>query len=104
MKDFYAGVKKEVEGEIVPEILRNKQQAYFKTFSKAPFDTGLSYDETTVRSKALGDFAFLIEVEINTPYASLFAEPEDDTNPNFKYGQRNTADAMIKIFIQKNNL
>lgn len=107
MRDFYYESKKELEGIIVPEILRNREDAYFKTFKKAPFDTGLSYDKTTVRSRTIGNlesFAFLIDVDINTPYASLFAEPEDNTNPNFKYGQRNTADAMINIFIKDNNL
>ncbi len=107
MVEFYNTIRKDIEQNAVNEIKNNRDDAYFKVFDKSPYDTGLSYKETTVKSKVLGglnNFSFLIEVEVGTPYASFFAMPNDNSNPNFKYGERNTALAMIDLFVKQHNL
>jgi len=107
MRDYYNALREEVSKDIIPEISNNRNEAYFQAFKKNPFDTGESFRSTEINSRVTGNlqgFSFLIEVLVNTPYASFFAEPQDPSNPNFKYGARNTAKEMLDIFIRQNNL
>ena len=107
---FDEGTRKEVFRILLgylPQLIVLSEQkikeAYTSTFSKNPIDTGESQRNSIVTAQSQlrpQPFIKLIfESKLREPFL-YFAEPLSPSNPNFKYGKRNTLvsarDKLIK--------
>lgn len=69
------------------EATKHIKDSFFD-FGKAPIDSGESQDKSLAKL-LLGSFGLIIKMAIQTDYAIYFIRPVKESNPNFKYGERN---------------
>jgi hypothetical protein len=80
------------------QSVRDMIQNRYNLYPRAPFDTGETWATTKLAFIHIDFQNYGVKIEANTTeYYKYFADPQNESNPNYKYGPRNAIKDTINL-------